>query len=856
MAPARGTRQTGIADRQRRRGALLAQIAVLSVSVAAAQDATAPAGPTASITVRADKLGNKISPTLYGIFYEEINHAGDGGLYAELIQNRSFDETLPVEGCTLQGNKCVAVPSACYFTGKTNNWSVAWTYATPWPAWSLEKSASVDAAISIQTDRPLHPANPTFLRLQVATLPDAGAVRLLNEGYWGIGIRDGEQYEFSFFARSQNPPITKVGMGVVSADGRVLAVEQINLKAGDWTKYAGTLTAKGADAHAKFFLQPLSAGSLDVDFVSLFPRQTFKNRPNGCRAALAQLLAVLKPGVVRFPGGCVVEGVTMENRVQWKKTIGPVHTRPGHWSLWGYRTADGLGFYEFLQLCEDIGAQGMWVINCGMSCLGQNGDYWPDARLPELIQDTLDGIEYALGSPDSKWGRRRAEAGHPAPFPLKYIEIGNENFGPIYQARYRLFAAAIKQAWPQLTLICNEKLDGIEMEDPHFYVAPQFFFENHRHFDTAPRENAPRIYVGEFAVNRSVGSGNLLAALAEAAFMMGLERNSDLVTMCSYAPLFFNVHNIQWPVNMIGFDSAGSFGRSSYYAQKMFAGNLADVNLACEATAPTMTLESRTGRIALGTWNTQAEFKDVKVTDPTGQTLLAADFSQGLGQFKTVSGEWSVVDGALRQNGSAEGARALAGSPQWRDYTFSVKARKLSGHEGFLIMFDAAEHNKNWWNLGGWGNREHGLEVGGVEPARVPGSIETGRWYDIRIELAGTRIRCFLDGRLIHDVERQTRLSSLYAVAGRKHDTGEIILKVVNAADKPQATRICLKGIPSPAARATLLTLSHPDRTAENSIAEPAKIVPTETTVNVSADFTHTFPANSINVLRVKPARP
>ena len=808
-----------------------------------------------TITVHGDKPGAPVPRSLHGIFFEEVNHAGDGGLYAELIQNRSFDATLPVEGCTLHEGKCKAAPGPCYSTGKTNNWSVPWKFASPWPSWSLEKPEGAAVAMSIETEKPLHPNNTTYLRLNVPALAQGAAVRLLNGGYWGIAIRDGETYDFSFFTRQRTPSIAKVRVGVVGADGKVLASKEVALDSGDWKQYTGFLTASGTDAKANFFLQPLSAGGLDLDFVSLFPRKTFKNRPNGLRADLAQFLADLKPAFLRFPGGCVVEGATMENRVQWKKTIGPVHERAGHWSVWGYRVSDGLGHHEFLQLCEDLGADAMWVVNVGLSCDWRNGDYWPDERVPELIQDTLDGIEYALGPVDSKWGRVQAEAGHPDPFPLKYIELGAENHGPIYQARYRQFAAAIKKAYPQLTLINCEKADNIEMWDPHFYNTPQFFFENHRRYDAEPRANAPRIYIGEFSVKDNVGTGNLLAALAESAFMMGLERNGDLVTMCSYAPLFFNKNDIKWPVNMIGFDSGGSFARASYYGQQLLANNLPDVNVTCEATSPVLELPPQPSLgIGLFTWKSHAEFKDVKVTAADGKVLFASDISKDLGSFKPAAGQWSIVDGALRQTGDGDLSGAIMKLPLPGDYTLSVKARKLSG-EGFRISFDANDNlwRQNWWNLGGWGNRQHGLEGAGLAKApRVPGKIETGRWYDIRIEVAGKRIRCFLDGELIHDVLRAYGLPSLYAVAGTKNESGELILKVVNAADQPQEARINLQGFPSLAKRATLTTLSHPDRTAENSLAEPKRIVPQESAIEVSNDFTHTFPANSINVLRVK----
>jgi alpha-L-arabinofuranosidase len=822
---------------------LLAQLVALLFAAAAAGE------ELATIRVAADKPGAPVSRSLYGIFFEEVNHAGDGGLYAEMIRNRSFDATLPVEGCTLEGGTCKAVPAPCYSTGRINNWSTPWKFDTPWPAWSLEKPADCAAVMSIETDRPLHVANTTYLRLDVPSVEEGAIVRLRNEGYWGVAVRAGETYDFSFFARPRAPARARLRVGLVAADGTLLARQDVVIDGTEWQRYAGSLTATASDGKAAFFLQPLDAGGLDLDFVSLFPRKTFKNRPNGLRADLGQLLADLQPAFLRFPGGCVVEGITMENRVQWKKTLGPLHERSGHWSMWGYRVTDGLGHHEFLQLCEDLGAKAMWVVNVGLSCEGRNGDAWSEERLPELIQDTLDGIEYAIGPVDSPWGRRRAEAGHPAPFPLEYIEIGAENHGPMYQRRYRQFAAAIKQAWPQLTLICNEKIDGIEVEDPHFYATPHFFFGAHRRYDAAPRAGAPRIYVGEFAGYENVGSGSLLAALSEASFTMGLERNGDLVTLSSYAPLFFNVHDPKWPVNMIGFDAGGSFGRTSYHGQRMLASNLAAVNVACTATSPALDLPYPSSSFGFGTWKTTAEFSDVRATAADGTTIFEADFSKDLGGFKALTPQWTAVDGGLQQTGEGKPARAVAKVPLPAAYTLQCKTKKISG-EGFMISCDDGRHGKNWFVFGGWEPFPF-VEIGGVTIRRVPGTIDDGRWYDVRIEMSGSRLRCSVDGKIVYDVPGPAPLTSLYAVAGRTNG-GDLILKVVNAADRPQRTQISITGAATFGSTATLISMSHPDRTAENSLAEPTKVVPTEATIEVSPDFAHNFPANSISVLRVK----
>ena len=555
----------------------------------------AQAGEPGCITIQADKPAAEVSPMLYGIFFEEISHAGDGGLYAEMLQNRSFEETVPVEGTTLADSRCVAPNTPHYLGVKESKrrpngqpWSQPWKFDSPWPAWSLDGTASV----SLETQNPVHPKNVNYLRLKSAK-PGA---KLLNEGYWGVAIHQGRTYDCSFYARVADGAGGGVKVGVRGADGRELGVAVVSdVISKDWKKYTASFPSLGTDAQAKFFLQPLTAGALDLDVISLFPRYTFKDRPNGLRVDIAQKLADLKPAFMRFPGGCVVEGATYANRYRWKETIGDVAARSGHWSLWGYRNTDGLGYHEFLQLCEDLDCAGMYVCSVGLACEFRNGDFISGAQLEVEIQDALDAAEYALGGSNTKWGALRAKAGHPAPFPLKFIEIGNENHGALYNEYYNKFAAAFRKAWPQLKLIFNggtgdsspgKEVQNVDLLDEHYYRDADFFFENQHRYDNASRQRGYDIYVGEFACNKGVGRGNLRAALAEAAFMLGMERNSDLVKLCSYAPLFFNINKLNWPVNMIGYNSAVSFGRSTYYAQALLAEHRPDVNLAYTIVTP------------------------------------------------------------------------------------------------------------------------------------------------------------------------------------------------------------------------------------------------------------------------------
>ena len=556
---------------------------------------TARAADAGTITIQADKPGAETSPLLYGIFFEEISHAGDGGLYAEMIQNRSFEETVPVEGTTLVEGRCVA-PNTPHYLGvkdskrrpKGQPWSQPWQFESPWPAWSLEGAAEM----SIGTQDPLFPSNPHYLRLKLA---QPGA-KLLNEGYWGVAVSQCDYYDCTFYARVAEGTGGTVNVGVRSADGRELGENShTNVVSKEWKKYTIGFVACGSDPKTKFYVQPQFAGTLDLDMVSLFPCHTFKDRPNGLRADIAQKLVDLKPAFMRFPGGCVVEGATFANRYRWKETIGDVAARPGHWSLWGYRNTDGLGYHEFLQLCEDLGCAGMYVCSVGLACEFRNGDFVSGAQLDAELQNALDAAEYALGTPDTKWGAERAKAGHPAPFPLQFVELGNENHGPLYHQYYNRFAAAFRKAWPQLNLIFNggtgdfapgQEVRNVDLFDEHYYKDADFFFANQHRYDDVSRQRGYDVYVGEFACNKGVGRGNLRAALAEAAFMLGMERNSDLVKLCSYAPLFFNVSRLNWPVNMIGYDSAVSFGRSTYYAQSLLAQHRPDVNLTSVIAPP------------------------------------------------------------------------------------------------------------------------------------------------------------------------------------------------------------------------------------------------------------------------------
>ncbi len=584
--------------------------------------------------------------------------------------------------------------------------------------------------------------------------------------------------------------------------------------------------------------------------VSLFPAQTWKDRPNGLRSDLAEMLAGLKPAFVRFPGGCWVEGDTMKFAYRWKETIGPLGDRRTQFNIWNYHVTHGLGFHEYLQMCEDLGAEPLFVINCGMS----HREVVPLDKMPEFVQDALDAIEYCNGPADSTWGAVRVRNGHPAPFHLKYMEIGNENGGPPYQERYALFHDAIKAKYPSMVLIANQPTTQrkADVVDEHYYSSPEFFMQQADRYDRYKRDGA-RIYVGEYAVTQNAGKGNLRAAVGEAAFMTGMERNSDVVVMASYAPLFVNVNHRGWNPDLIDYDSSRAYGIPSYYVQQMFSANRGDVVLPVEIESPSATPVVQGGGIGVGTWATQAEFKDIKVVSGD-KTLLAADFAKdGTKGWRLHGGNWKVEDGVLRQSARGDNIRAIIGDRSWTDYTLTLKARKLGGAEGFLILFRVHNDNeKSWWNIGGWGNVRHAIEIGGEIGQSVPGRIETGRWYDIKVEVKGPNIQCYLDGKLIHE-EKVPTPRSIYASATRVEKTGEVILKVVNADKDKQKVVIVLDGISKVEGAPRAFVLTSDDPADENSLEAPTKVAPVPATIHVDGhQIRHEFPGNSVTVIRLR----
>lgn len=535
---------------------------ILLASLALASGLAASAA-TNNLVVKTNKIGAPISPTMYGIFFEDINYAADGGLYAELIKNRSFEFPQTFMGWNIFGN------------------------------------------VKVLDDGPFD-KNPHYVRLG-----NPGHAHkhtgLENEGFFGIGVEKDKEYRFSVWARTPDGGKAKIRVELTDpdtmGDKQAFTKQDLEIEGKEWKKYTLTLKAGKTEpkAHLRIFLVK-PEGTVDLEHVSLFPVDTWNGHENGMRKDLAQKLADLKPGVFRFPGGCIVEGTDLATRYQWKNTVGPVENRPLNENRWHYTFPNrfypdyfqsyGLGFYEYFLLSEEIGSEPLPILNVGLSCQYQNNKHdahaWGE-ELQQYIDDALDLVEFANGPVDSEWGKVRAEMGHPEPFNLKYMGIGNEQWGEEYVEHLKPFIEAMRKAHPEIKIVGSsgpdsegDKFDYLwpkmrelkaDLVDEHFYRPESWFLAQGRRYDNYDRKG-PKVFAGEYACHGKGKKWNHFnAALLESAFMTGLERNADIVEMATYAPLFAHVEGWQWRPDMIWYDNLESFPTSSYYVQQLYCNN-------------------------------------------------------------------------------------------------------------------------------------------------------------------------------------------------------------------------------------------------------------------------------------------
>lgn len=504
---------------------------------------------------------------LYGIFFEDINHAGDGGLYPEMLRNRSFEDSVLPEGYIQQEDGIHVKTVSGWLDEFCNGEGLCrWVKGNNIPETEIPAWYTHNAKMELELTDTLNEHRDAALRIQ---FEKDGS--LTNTGYCGISVKAGESYSLYLFAKAKE----EIGLDVaIEYQGKVLTGNSLVVSGQEYTRYDMKLTAAEDCHEAQLTISCKEGGEILLGFISLMPDNTYMG--HGLRTDLVEKLKGMSPKFMRFPGGCIVEGTTPSTAMRFRDTVGPVWERPSKLFVWHYRSTLGLGFHEYLQLCEDLGMEPLYVCNCGMTCQGRKSVLLEGEALDEMVQDTLDAIEYAIGSKESKWGRLRASMGHPEPFKMTYLEIGNENWGPDYEKRYNMIYKKVKELYPQIKTIANEHVEKngcpAECVDEHFYNTTEFFAEHVNYYDDYDRKG-PKIFVGEVAVNEGNYMGQLYAALGEAAFLMGIEKNQDIVTLASYAPLFENVNYRAWYPNLIRFNNHQSLGIPTYYVWKMFGQN-------------------------------------------------------------------------------------------------------------------------------------------------------------------------------------------------------------------------------------------------------------------------------------------
>lgn len=863
-----------------------------SFANAAAEGTDAETIPlSAAYTVQTDASALENSPlvsdTLYGLFLEDINFAVDGGLYAELIKNRSFEYGMAAANENRHG-------------------------------WINEHDNYVTFEIidGSKNGTSLNENNPHYALLSYNGLSSSDFYYGIgNLGYLdGLAVTKGENYTLSLYLKNADSYDYngQIRLSLRDAKGNVYAESYIGGITDAWTKYETTLTPSADVSEDLRLYVELELGSVCVDMVSLMPQDTYKGLP--VRKDIGEYMEALNPSFLRFPGGCVIEGRDEESIYSWKdsignglsftvngeETTGDPAARPQGKDIWSgtkqdpYYTTYGIGFYEYFELCEALDCLPVPVLNAGMTCQVQSPKYivYPinSEEFKQCIQDALDLVEFCLGDGNTYWGSVRAAMGHEKPFALKYIGIGNEQWQSEYHAHYEKFVEAFEAAAienPALygtieLIVANGTASGstegwsyIEdypdsvttLVDEHYYEAPNWFLTNTKRYDAYDRDLQANVFLGEYAAQ----SNTLQAALAEAAYMTGLERNADIVKMACYAPLFGNIKTNQWLPDMMFFSNNSIYGTVNYYVQQMFSNNVGTRILPSKLEVTGTAKESAlSGKVGLGSWMTSVSYDNLTVTSNADNSLLySTDFENEdtltLDNYNEHEGYWSVENGQLIQENTdapADGNTGdviYVGDTTWSNYTLTVDATILNGSEGFLIPVCVKDSGNNiFWNIGGWGNTVSCLQIvsGNAKSGQITGTVKNlvlkkGQTYKLKVVVENNTITCYIDDTLYVDYTQEAA-ESLYETASIDQN-GDLILKLVNVTGQDIDVTTTLpdadKNRFSSSAAVTVLQGDSPSDV--NSFEEPEKMIPSEKTLETDTQFVYTAPKYSVSIIRI-----
>ncbi|OMC75212.1 alpha-L-arabinofuranosidase [Paenibacillus odorifer] len=787
------------------------------------------------LTIHTQQRGAELGD-LFGIFFEDLNHAADGGLYAELVQNRSF-EFDPIDRADYHALM----------------------------AWEPVERGDGKVNISVEDSKPLNDRNQHYVAIDIVAEGDG--VGLMNLGFnSGIPVKEGENYNFSVYARRETSFDVPLTVNIESTDGIIIGEVEIPVSSSEWTRYEAVITANSTDTSSRLVIVTKGNGKVYLDMVSLFPEKTFKNRPGGMREDISLLLADLKPKFMRFPGGCLVHDGSLDpddrdSMYRWKNTIGDVAQRPARRNNWSYNQTLGLGYYEYFQFCEDIGAKPIPVLPGGYD--PHHKRMVPLDELTPWIEDALDLIEFAKGDSSTKWGGIRAELGHPEPFGLEYVGIGNEEVGAPFFERYPYFHQAIKAKYPEIKVInssgpfsagqeyergwTSAKENKSDLVDEHYYCTPEWFLANHHRYDDF-KADEPKVFLGEYA---SWGN-TYYNALVEAAFMTGLQNNAHAVGLACYAPMLCNVDYINWKPDMIWFNNHEVYGTANYYVQKLFMNHQGDHLLKMEADGFTAPKESRkeaiTGAVSFGVDASAARFSEITlVNNLTGEVKTYSDLSEEVS---------NLPDPA--QNKTANRTLEL-GETEWENYTLHFKARRTAGNKGFIFYFGKADdQNHLYWELGGWQNQDSIVAsiINGRNSVltHVMFTVETDVEYDLKLEVVGRQIRTFINGELVNETEDKLPvIEPLYYTASVEELTGDIILKTVNVQENSVSAEVALESLAKEALTIEVYEMSGYPLEDENNFENKQQVSPKQTSFKTEgSSFSYEFPKQSVTIFRIK----